>query len=650
MASPHPTPRPGLLRIPAPNATQLEVRLAPLADRDVFDPLKWRRVSFTTSTTFPGWWECDLDPLGLTDGTWEYEFIIDGSPANPVPDPWAQQITRFGGYRGLAVIQGGKSISPVFRWDNELPPGVSLPQNNKIVIYEMPVHWMSSNGDLARRQVDLATFDEALFEHLDDLVSLGINTIELLPIEDSPDTLNWGYGTRFFFAPDIDMGGPVDLKYFIKTCHQRGIRIILDVVMNHAKECPLETTAFDWYFTNNVQPPRNAWGGTLFLYKDPAPGTSFYAAREFQYEMAEYWVQEYRIDGFRIDEFVSIDHWEFVQTFRDRAWAAHLAVFPDRPFIVIAEDSNRRFQVTRDGSDNPNGRKVVDSIWNFSYRDESRSLVTNQITTQWGQPSRSDRMRALVSGDRMWDGLPQAFREGYGDLSQAINYLTSHDVQQGVRMMNFILAALLQLRGLGDGSVDNVKGVVDTIASQPSAVQDAHSEALDRVRSAFALLMTSVGIPMFLAGEEFADVHDLSAVTDDKMSDPVNWDRRSAPGHQALWNQVSELVHLRTSNAALERDEVEFFYFHPDTDQNSGARVFAYARTGGQPLGSMGQVAVVGNCGSDNFASFDLPWPWGSKAMHEIGIPTSGNSPQLIQNQTWLRVSLAPFQFRVFTL
>ena len=155
---------------------------------------------------------------------------------------------------------------------------------------------------------------------------------------------------------------------------------------------------------------------------------------------------------------------------------------------------------------------------------------------------------------------------------------------------------------------------------------------------------------MFLAGEEFADVHDLSFTADDKMSDPVNWDRRNIPGHQQLWNQVSDLIKLRTSHAALQRDEVEFFYFHPDTDQNGGARVFAYARTGGQSLGASNQVAVVGNGGADTFASFDFPWPWGGRSIREIAVPASGSAPQLLAGQSWLRLSLAPFQFRVLEI
>ena len=86
----------------------------------------------------------------------------------------------------------------------------------------------------------LGTFEKVVFAHLDKLKALGINAIELLPVQDSPDTLNWGYGTRFFFAPDLDMGPPLDLRFFVKHCHRRGIRVIFDVVMNHARNCPLQ--------------------------------------------------------------------------------------------------------------------------------------------------------------------------------------------------------------------------------------------------------------------------------------------------------------------------------------------------------------------------------------------------------------------------
>ena len=72
-------------------------------------------------------------------------------------------------------------------------------------------------------------------------------------------------------------------------------------------------------------------------------------AREFLCEMAEFWVSEYHVDGFRIDDFVDINNWDFVQAFRDRATAKSRGLFPERPFLVVAEDSNSVFYAVIDG-------------------------------------------------------------------------------------------------------------------------------------------------------------------------------------------------------------------------------------------------------------------------------------------------------------
>jgi 1,4-alpha-glucan branching enzyme len=90
-----------------------------------------------------------------------------------------------------------------------------------MVIYELPMRWVDAGEDGQSRQVGLGTFEKALFERLWDAASsiraLGVNCIELLPVQDSPDTLNWGYGTRFFFAPDYDMGSRSISSYLSST-------------------------------------------------------------------------------------------------------------------------------------------------------------------------------------------------------------------------------------------------------------------------------------------------------------------------------------------------------------------------------------------------------------------------------------------------
>jgi 1,4-alpha-glucan branching enzyme len=641
------------VQIPAPAAKSVEMRFASVEERDSFDPRAWRRAPLARVAARPGWWALDPETLGLRDGDYEYEFVLDGLDEAPVADPFADEITRFGGYRGLFRLRGGRRAQP-FRWDDELPPGVRLPNNNEIVIYEMPLRWMSTGGE-DFRQFGLGTFEEVIFRHLDRLADLGVNAIELLPVQDSADTLNWGYGSRFFFAPDFDMGGPLDLKLFVKRCHQKGIRVILDIVMNHARACPLEALAYDRYFLKKdrkeEEPEREDYGGRRFRYRDPAPDGTF-PAREFHFAMAEFWIETYRIDGFRIDEFKGINHWEFIQQFRDRAWAAFRRRFPDRPFIVIAEDSWRRAVVTQDAGTNPNRRKVADAIWNFAFRDEARRLVRDEIRTELGKPSRRERIRSMVSGGALWDDLSREFKGGFGDLAQAVNYLTSHDVEKEneARLMNFLLGPMLRDRGLGSGSVESVRRVVDEDGSEK--VQDARRQALERVRSAFVLLMTAPGIPMFLAGEEFGDVHDLDHTNWQlKMSDPVDWSRADRPGHRVLRDAVRDLIRLRTSHAALHRNELDFFYFHPAIDQDGGTRVFAYCRTGGFPLGAAGQVVVFANGGPEDFHGFRFPWAWGSAGPPvERGGPAEGAPLAVRTPESAATISLAPFQIRTFVV
>ncbi|PVV24033.1 MAG: hypothetical protein B6D78_02115, partial [gamma proteobacterium symbiont of Ctena orbiculata] len=178
------------LRIPAPPGSQLELRFAEILQRDCYDPDGWRRETLTAVANEPGWFEIDLDALGLVDGDYEYEFIKDGAVDNPIADPYAVHITRFGGYRGMFQIRNGRRWQQPFSWEDEFTPGNELKNNHRLVIYEMPMRWMESAPEKAR-QVGLGTFEKVVFAHLDRLKELGINAIELLPVQDSPDTLNW---------------------------------------------------------------------------------------------------------------------------------------------------------------------------------------------------------------------------------------------------------------------------------------------------------------------------------------------------------------------------------------------------------------------------------------------------------------------------
>jgi 1,4-alpha-glucan branching enzyme len=648
-----PTGRPGLLRIPAPSATTVVMRFAPLARRDRFEPATWPTEHLQADPAHAGWWSVDIDALQLADASYEYEFVLDGRVDRPLADPFADELTRFGGYRGVFHVVGGQRISTTFDWSDEFS-GRALAENNALVIYEMPVKWMSTSPE--NRLVELGTMERVIFEQLDRLAQLGVNCVELLPIEDTAQTLDWGYGTRFYFAPDYDLGSPVETRFFVKACHRRGIRVLLDVVMNFfAPACPLAELALDRFSVPAGTDGRQDYGQHLFRFNTLSDDGT-YAARDFLVYMGEFWTTRYHIDGFRIDDFADIANWDFARDFRLRTLTAARSLIPGKPFIVIAEDSRRDFSST-DGNAFQ-GTPVFDAIWNFGYRDEIRRLATDSIATQFGQASRSERVRHLISRDGVWnDDFGHGHLDrGYEDLANSIDYATSHDVADAPRMMNLLLGSVLRSQGLGSGDVADVRAALEVAQLHPEDQDLQRNGAVDfalyRAAGTFALLLTSVGIPMFLAGEEFGDVHDLDYVdAESKQQDPVQFARSGFPGNRRLQDQVARLIALRTSHAALQRNEVEFFYFHPQFDDDDAPRVFGYARTAGRPLGDAGQVVVLANMGGQKFPSFGVPrWPWGAHPiteMAELG-PMTG-PPFLDVSRGILTLGLDAFQVRVFT-
>jgi 1,4-alpha-glucan branching enzyme len=155
---------------------------------------------------------------------------------------------------------------------------------------------------------------------------------------------------------------------------------------------------------------------------------------------------------------------------------------------------------------------------------------------------------------------------------------------------------------------------------------------------------------MILAGDEFGDVHDLDHTNwRMKMSDPVDWERlHSSENNRYLWRMVAELIALRTEHSALTRNETEFIHFHPDFDQSHGAKVFVYCRTRGVAPGAKNQVVVIGNIGPQSFNHYTLPWYWMDLAKVKEIAPPQHRIPLEQNDAGSVRLSLAPYQVRVF--
>jgi glycosidase len=170
------------------------------------------------------------------------------------------------------------------------------PPKSNLVIYELLVRDFIANHDY-----------KTLIDTLGYLQNLGINAIELMPVNEFEGNLSWGYNPSFYFAPDKYYGPKNDLKAFIDNCHTRGIALIMDIVLNHCfGQSPLVQLYIDHYATDEIiMKLPNPW------FNAQSPNTLYKWGADFNHEslstqqlvdrITSYWLTEYNIDGFRFD-------------------------------------------------------------------------------------------------------------------------------------------------------------------------------------------------------------------------------------------------------------------------------------------------------------------------------------------------------------
>jgi 1,4-alpha-glucan branching enzyme len=560
----------------------------------------------------PDLWRIDPVRAGLVDGqTYHYWFeVTDSSPfrtgrrilctdptaftvdwrllADPLPAPYdthdrdPASVVKFERGRLVTCDAGGESAAPVAPIDPN-----RAATNNRMVIYELPTSWSRVNihGD---PQVGVGTFRDvralvdkecegmnfadmaALRSGRSHLAELGVNALELLPPADSFVNREWGYATSNYFAPDYDLGFPdgnssptanTDLAALVAACHDNGIRFIADVVMAFGTRASLENVNFqDFHIDPRAEPLdpdvqqssgqgiRTDFGGRLWRYAravttyDPVAGgqSALVPARQLMKAYLLRWMSDFAIDGIRIDSVNNVANWDFVQEFKDlarRTWEDRGGT--DERFLVVGEELSVPLDLIR--------QNRLDGLWNEDFKRMVRNAILGRNDDE--EPSFEWSVRKMIDCRLI----------GFADAAQAVNYVGSHDVEgfRNERLFNFL----------------QNNGIVLTEK---------------RIKLAFSCLMTAVGIPMILAGDEFADQHDLSVSHPPKQRDAVNYGRLEDPFRRRIFEYVSRLVRLRTTADALSVNDTDFIH----VDFNDGKRVLAWRRG---TRGSNDQVVVVAN-------------------------------------------------------
>ncbi len=173
-----------------------------------------------------------------------------------------------------------------------LSNAVEISDKGNLVIYELLVRDFTSSGDIA-----------GVMEKLDYIESLGVNAIELMPVQEFDGNDSWGYNPSFYFALDKAYGTSSDYKAFIDECHRRGIAVILDVVYNHTTGNHPFAKLY-WDSSNSIAATNNPY----YNQEAPHPYSVFNdlnhestKLREYIKRNLQYLIEEYRFDGFRFD-------------------------------------------------------------------------------------------------------------------------------------------------------------------------------------------------------------------------------------------------------------------------------------------------------------------------------------------------------------
>ena len=242
---------------------------------------------------------------GLEEGVeYGYQYLVDGTIkigdpyATKILDPWNDKWISASVYPNLKAYPAEytSDIVSVF----ELNPAeytwtatsYERPAENSLAIYELLIRDFTEEGSI-----------NAVTAKLDYLETLGVNTIELMPIQEFDGNDSWGYNPCFFFAADKAYGTEEAYKVFIDECHKRDIAVIIDVVFNHATgQHPYakmwwdgganKTASNNPFF--NVDAPHN-WS-VFHDFNHTYAETVAYID-----DVLEYWMEEYNVDGFRFD-------------------------------------------------------------------------------------------------------------------------------------------------------------------------------------------------------------------------------------------------------------------------------------------------------------------------------------------------------------
>jgi maltooligosyltrehalose trehalohydrolase len=370
-----------------------------------------------------GWWSADVD---TSHGT-AYAFLL-GDDETPLPDPRSS-------WQPDGVHAASRTYDHAqFAWSDAAWKGRALERS---VIYELHIGTFTGDG----------TFDAAI-EKLDHLVDLGIDLVEVLPVNSFDGPYGWGYDGVVWGAVHEPYGGPDGFKRFVDACHARGLGVVLDVVYNHLGPSGAYLDRFGPYFAG-----QNDWGSALNL---DGPGSD--EVRRLVLDNARTWFEHFHVDGLRLDAVHALVDMRATPILEElSAETASLSAELGRPLTLIAEsDANNPRTVTPRSA----GGLGMDAQWSDDLHHALHVRLTGETDGYYADFAAPGALVKTLRGAFFHDGTWSSFRDRtHGrpvdtttlDGTAFLAYLQNHD-QIGNRATGDRISATLSPGQLACGA------------------------------------------------------------------------------------------------------------------------------------------------------------------------------------------------------
>lgn len=546
-----------------------------------------------------GVWEAVFEE-GVRARFYTYQIKSKGQWLAEATDPYAKAVGPNG---KRAAIIDLLETNPA-GWESDKRP--ALKELTDIILYELHIRDLSMHPNSGIRHqgkflglTETGTQNpDGLSTGLDHIKALGVTHIHLLPSFDylsvdetklEDNQFNWGYDPQNYNVPEgsysSDPAGPGvrirEFKQLVKTLHDNGLRVVMDVVYNHTgatEDANFNLLAPGFYYRQNAE---GAWSNASACGNETASERPM--VRKFIVESVKYWATEYHIDGFRFDLMGIHD----IETMN----AVSEALYAIDPTIFIYGEG-----WTAGQSPLPDSLRALKSNVNklnrvAAFSDDIRDAIKGHVFT----PTE----KAFINGK---PGLEESLKFG-------IVAATQHP-QVNYDSVNYSKAAWAKEPSqtiIYESCHDN-HTLWDRLAI--SCPEENETERIRMNKLAAAIVLTSQGVSFLHAGEEMLRTK-FGAENSFNQSDSINrldWSRKTK--YKAVFEYYQGLISLRKNHPAFRLTTNALIQKHLKFLDIEANNVVAYTLTGNAGGDNWKEILVVfnGNASAQKVAAPEGNW------------------------------------------